>query len=57
MNTPSTNRRPEPINDIEMFFELHGDGEPLVLLHGGDDGVACGVRRGFVVSLVLRVRV
>ncbi|MEP7272066.1 MAG: alpha/beta fold hydrolase [Acidobacteriota bacterium] len=24
-----------PINDIEMYFEMRGDGDPLVLLHGG----------------------
>lgn len=24
-----------PINGIDMYFELHGAGEPLVLLHGG----------------------
>ena len=23
------------VNDIEMYYEVHGDGEPLVLLHGG----------------------
>lgn len=23
------------VNDIEMYYELRGDGEPLVLLHGG----------------------
>ena len=25
----------EPVNDIEMYYELRGEGEPLVLLHGG----------------------
>jgi len=25
----------ETINDIEMYYELRGEGEPLVLLHGG----------------------
>jgi pimeloyl-ACP methyl ester carboxylesterase len=24
-----------PINDIEMYYEIRGEGEPLVLLHGG----------------------
>jgi pimeloyl-ACP methyl ester carboxylesterase len=24
-----------PVNDIEMYFESRGEGEPLVLLHGG----------------------
>ena len=22
------------VNDIEMYYEVHGEGEPLVLLHG-----------------------
>src|SRR5438477_1213804 len=25
----------EPINDMEMYYETRGEGEPLVLLHGG----------------------
>jgi pimeloyl-ACP methyl ester carboxylesterase len=25
----------EPVNDIEMYYEIRGDGEPLLLLHGG----------------------
>ena len=24
-----------PVNDIELYYELHGSGKPLVLLHGG----------------------
>jgi pimeloyl-ACP methyl ester carboxylesterase len=24
-----------PVNDIQMYYEIHGDGEPLILLHGG----------------------
>ena len=35
METPSPLGRTEPINDIEMYYELRGEGEPLVLLHGG----------------------
>lgn len=23
------------VNDIEMYFEIHGEGEPLLLIHGG----------------------
>ncbi len=32
---PSVPGRTEPVNDIEMYVELRGEGEPLVLLHGG----------------------
>ncbi len=24
-----------PVNGLEMYYEIHGEGEPLVLLHGG----------------------
>jgi pimeloyl-ACP methyl ester carboxylesterase len=24
-----------PVNGLEMYYEIHGDGEPLILLHGG----------------------
>jgi hypothetical protein len=24
----------EPVNGMEMYYEIHGEGEPLVLLHG-----------------------
>jgi pimeloyl-ACP methyl ester carboxylesterase len=27
--------RTDPINDIQMYYELRGEGKPLVLLHGG----------------------
>ena len=27
--------RTEPVNDIEMYYEIRGEGEPLILLHGG----------------------
>jgi pimeloyl-ACP methyl ester carboxylesterase len=23
------------VNDLEMYYEIHGEGEPLILLHGG----------------------
>jgi pimeloyl-ACP methyl ester carboxylesterase len=35
MSTFSTIRRSAPVNDIEMYYEIRGEGEPLVLLHGG----------------------
>ncbi|MFY9607876.1 MAG: alpha/beta fold hydrolase [Blastocatellia bacterium] len=34
MEAVSTPCRSEPVNGIEMYFEIHGDGKPLVLLHG-----------------------
>jgi pimeloyl-ACP methyl ester carboxylesterase len=24
-----------PVNGLEMYYEIHGTGEPLILLHGG----------------------
>ena len=35
METPSTPGHIAPVNDIAMYYEVRGDGEPLVLLHGG----------------------
>jgi pimeloyl-ACP methyl ester carboxylesterase len=32
---PTTLGRTEPVNEIEMYYEIQGEGEPLVLLHGG----------------------
>jgi pimeloyl-ACP methyl ester carboxylesterase len=37
--TTMTTNRPQsgyaPVNGIELYYELHGEGKPLVLLHGG----------------------
>jgi pimeloyl-ACP methyl ester carboxylesterase len=35
METSPTLGRTERVNDIEMYYETRGEGEPLVLLHGG----------------------
>src|ERR1041384_189085 len=35
MSRASTPGQTIPINGIEMYFETRGEGEPLVLLHGG----------------------
>jgi pimeloyl-ACP methyl ester carboxylesterase len=34
MKTPSTSGQTEPINGMQMYYEIRGQGEPLVLLHG-----------------------
>ena len=34
MESVSIRGRTEPVNGIEMYFEIHGEGKPLVLLHG-----------------------
>lgn len=37
-NAMSTNRPKSgyaPVNGIELYYEIHGEGKPLVLLHGG----------------------
>jgi pimeloyl-ACP methyl ester carboxylesterase len=28
-----------PINGLELYYEIHGDGEPLILIHGGLGGI------------------
>lgn len=28
-----------PINDLEFYYEIHGSGQPLVLVHGGLGGI------------------
>jgi len=38
MKTTSSNERTEPINGMQMYYEIRGEGEPLVLLHGGTGG-------------------
>ncbi|GGA84568.1 alpha/beta fold hydrolase [Puia dinghuensis] len=36
MSTPnSSNGHYAPINGLQLYYELHGNGRPLVLLHGG----------------------
>ena len=35
MDESSTQAHIAPVNDIEMYYEIRGEGEPLVLLHGG----------------------
>jgi pimeloyl-ACP methyl ester carboxylesterase len=35
METPSAQGHIAQVNDIEMYYEIRGDGAPLVLLHGG----------------------
>jgi pimeloyl-ACP methyl ester carboxylesterase len=35
METTSTLGHTESVNDIEMYYETRGEGEPLILLHGG----------------------
>src|SRR5256714_503183 len=35
METPTNAGQTVSVNGIEMYYEIRGDGEPLVLLHGG----------------------
>jgi hypothetical protein len=34
MTTATTGGQTEPINGMQMYYEINGQGEPLVLLHG-----------------------
>ncbi len=29
-----------PVNGLNLYYEIHGTGEPLILLHGGVGGIA-----------------
>lgn len=33
------------VNGIEMYYEIHGEGNPLVLIHGGGSTIACSFGR------------
>jgi len=35
MKMTSGNERTEPLNGMQMYYDIRGEGEPLVLLHGG----------------------
>ncbi len=40
VSTPTESRNKEvgtfaPVNELNMYYEIHGSGEPLVLIHGG----------------------
>ena len=34
MTTATTSGQTAAINGMQMYFEIHGEGEPLLLLHG-----------------------
>ena len=33
-----------PVNGVELHFEIHGSGKPLILLHGGSARSRCSAR-------------
>ena len=35
MTTTATQTNYAPVNGIELYYQIHGEGDPLVLLHGG----------------------
>src|SRR2546421_3340879 len=43
-----------PVNGLEMYYEIHGTGRPLVLLHGGMSGI--GTSFGPVLPLLAKTR-
>src|SRR5438067_1064174 len=34
-STPRPKSGFAPVNGLQMYYEIHGDGEPVILLHGG----------------------
>ena len=37
--TPTTEGKYASVNGLELYYEIHGTGEPLILLHGGLGGI------------------
>jgi hypothetical protein len=33
-----------PVNGLEMYYEIHGSGKPLILLHGGFGLTECSAQ-------------
>ena len=38
--TPAAKTGYAPVNGLNLYYEIHGTGEPLILLHGGVVGIA-----------------
>jgi pimeloyl-ACP methyl ester carboxylesterase len=43
-----------PVNGLELYYEIHGSGRPLVLLHGGMSGI--GTSFGEILPLLAKTR-
>jgi hypothetical protein len=42
--TRASNSGFAPVNGLQLYYEIHGNGKPLILLHGGvSASEACGV--------------
>ncbi len=37
--TPAVKTGYDPVNGLSLYYEIHGTGEPLILLHGGVVGI------------------
>jgi pimeloyl-ACP methyl ester carboxylesterase len=50
---PATLRRSgyAPVNGLQMYYEIHGEGHPLVMLHGGLETIAYSVGGNLLPSL------
>jgi hypothetical protein len=33
-----------PVNGLKMYYEIHGAGQPVILLHGGVGATKCSTR-------------
>ena len=41
VSTPELTSAYAPVNGLEMYYEIHGTGQPLVLLHGAFSASFC----------------
>ena len=44
LTTPAVKTGYALVNGINLYYEIHGSGEPLILLHGGWGQQKCWVR-------------
>ena len=43
-NSTAFRSRYAPVNGLKMYYEIHGTGQPLILVHGGLGRATCSHR-------------